>query len=115
MSKKDSLIYEVQVTDDNVCDYLHTELIRLMQKYGSRIKDDLFAIALGPNAFKCFEHWMQKQFTFSSTFVDCPRFHDVRVVCGPLPFFVPLFNERGWHFAHEESKRISSLTGGIDA
>jgi hypothetical protein len=114
MSKRE-LIHDVQVTIENVSDLLHTELIHLMTIYGSRVKDELFALALGPGAFKCFEELARTQCRFSANFTDASRFHGVRVVCGPLPFVVPLFTERGWHYAHEEAKRLTSAIGGIDA
>jgi len=109
------LIHEVQVTDENLSDLLHTEIFRLMHRYGPGIRDEIYALALGPNAFKCFEEWHRKRQTFSSDWTDAPRFHGIRIVCGPLPFVVPLFTERGWYYAHEEAKRIVDLTDGVDA
>lgn len=109
------LIHEIQVNKENVFDMLHTEIFRLLSKYGPHIRDDLFAIAIGPNAFKWAEEKMREEARFSMDRTDCMRFHGIRIVCGPLPFFVPLFNEHGWHYAHEEAKRITSLTGGVDA
>jgi hypothetical protein len=100
------IIHDIEVTDDNVGDMIHTELFRLMYKYGPGVKDKLFAIAVGPNAYKALQMLMRKHYSFSSFSADGLRFHSTRVVCGPLPFFVPLFNEGGWHFAHEEAKRL---------
>lgn len=103
----DRLIHDIEVTDENVGDMLHSELFRLMHKYGGGVKDELFAIAIGPNAYKSFIHFERKRASFSFAFSkDSPMFHGVCVVCGPLPFFVPLFNDRGWHYAHEEAKRL---------
>lgn len=100
------IIHDIEVTNENVSDMLHTELFRLMNKYGPSVRDNLFAIAIGPNAYKALEHWSVKQASFSMSFEDGLRFHNIRIVCGPLPFFIPLFNRRGWHFAHEEAKRL---------
>lgn len=100
------IIYDIEVTDDNIGDMIHTELFRLMHKYGSGVKDKLFAIAVGPNAYKALQVLMRKNYPFSLFSADGLRFHGIRVVCGPLPFFVPLFNEEGWLFAHEEAKRL---------
>jgi len=102
----DRLIHDIEVTDENVGDMLHTEIFRLMHKYGSRVRDELFAIAIGPNAFKALQHWSIKRQSFSMARGDGMNFHGVRVVCGPLPFFVPLFTESGWRIAHEEAKRL---------
>jgi len=105
------IIHDIEVTDNNVGDMIHTELFRLIHKYGPGVKDKLFAIAVGPNAYKALQMFMRKQYSFSLFSADGLRFHGTRVVCGPLPFFVPLFNEEGWHFAHEEAKRLMQKEG----
>ena len=103
----DRLIHDIEVTDENVGDMLHCKLFKLIHKYGWAVKDELFAIAIGPNAYKSFMHFERRRASFSFAFgKGCPMFHGVRVVCGPLPFFVPLFNDRGWHYAHEEAKKL---------
>lgn len=106
----DRLIYDLEVTDENAGDMLHSELFRLMHKYGGSIKDHLFAIAIGPNAYKAFVHFERNRASFSFVFREGgPTFHGVRIVCGPLPFFVPLFVDSGWHYAHEEAKRLMQM------
>ncbi len=110
------LIHEIQVTNENVPSLLYGELTRLLMKYGRQSKDCLFALALGPNAYKAFEVWGKVQFLQKLGVQDeCPTFHGVRVVCGPLPFIVPLFTERGWHFAQSEAVRIMDAMGGLDS
>ena len=112
------IIYEVHVTVENVELLIHKELCRLLMKYGRRVKDVLYALALGPNAYKVWN----ANFRAKCRIQDVGRnldeaclYQDVRIICGPLPFVIPLFTDNGWHYAHEEAKRISSLTGGIDA
>lgn len=103
----DQLIHDIEVTDENIGDMLHTELFRLMHRHGGGVKDSLFAIAIGPNAYKSFINFERKRASFSYAFgIDGPTFHGIRIVCGPLPFFVPLFIDRGWYYAHEEAKRL---------
>lgn len=111
----DRLIHDIEVTDENVGDMLHSELFRLIHKYGGAVKDELFAIAIGPNAYKSLMHFERKRASFCFAFgKDGPIFHGVRVVCGPLPFFVPLFTDRGWHYAHEEAKRLMQKESDSD-
>jgi hypothetical protein len=111
----DLLIHDIEVTDENVGDMLHSELFRLIHKYGGAVKDELFAIAIGPNAYKSFMHFERKRASFSFALgKDSPMFHGIRVVCGPLPFFVPLFTDRGWHYAHEEAKRLMQKESDSD-
>ena len=100
---EERFIYDVEVTDENIQDALHTELFRLMEKYGPHVKKYLAGIAVGPNAFKALQEWGRKRATFSYRDMEI---QGVPIVCAPLPFVVPLFKEGGWHFAHEEAKRF---------
>lgn len=109
-------IYEVQVTDENVASYLYKEILRLIEKYGFRVKESLVGLQLGPNAFKCFENWGRtKQMIYYPSEERAYKFEGVRIVCGPMPFIIPLFDERGWHYACEEAKRMTAAMGGVDA
>ena len=120
MSKEDAdiLIYETQVSVENVELLLHKELLRLVLRYGRRVRDDLFAIALGPNAYQVWEiatKQKRRSQDLGRHLDEADLFQDIRIVCGPLPFVIPLFTSKGWWAAHEEAKRISSLTGGLDS
>ncbi|MGL5336155.1 MAG: hypothetical protein ACRC9R_08450 [Enterovibrio sp.] len=101
-------ILDILVTDENVSDMLHSEIFRVMKNARGRLEDVLYAIAIGPNAFKALLHWHKSRQTFSMEFTDVPRFHGIRIVCSPLPFAVPLYTERGWFLAHEEAKRLAT-------
>lgn len=115
MSDSFAPIYEVEVTDENIPNYLYKEILRLIEKYGTRVKESLVGLQLGPNAFKCFEEWGRNQMIYYPGEERGYRFEGVRIVCGPIPFIIPLFDERGWFYAHEEAKRMTAAMGGVDA
>lgn len=116
MTTRSDLIHEVQVTKENVSDMLHTELFRLMHRYGPRMRDYLAALVVGPNAFKAWEEWSVESATFSRAFdKNGPTFQGIPLLVGPLPFVVPMFKEEGWYYAHQEAKRMNDCVGGLDS
>lgn len=108
--------YELQVTKENIPDALHSLIIDLMERYGPNLRDRLIAIAIGPNSYQALRLWAEEQCRFSySEYEDCIRFRGYKIVAGPLPFPIPLFNTKGWFMAHEEAKRMNVALGAYDS
>ncbi len=118
-SSEEGLIYEVQITPENITNKLTCEIYRLQARYGPRIEDRLYAFALGPNAFKCYELWARTVQRFNCERLkmgECENaFMGVRILCSPIPYIVPIFDAEGWHYAHMEAKRVTDLTSRLDS
>jgi len=116
--EKDSrLNYDVTITKENVRDMLNTEIYGLMYRYGAGVEKTLAAIAIGVNAYKCLFEELGTQGKFSTwlSFDDCIRFRGIKILCAPIPFFIPIFDHQDWNLAQQEAVRITSLSGGVDS
>lgn len=114
--EKVSLIYEVQVTKENVPEMLTKEVYRLIEAYGPNVRQHIAALAIGPNSLKAFELWAVENCLYRTGWENGEMtFMDFRIVGSSLPFVVPLFTRNGWHIAHQEAKRMTELLGVGDA
>lgn len=101
------VIYDITVTNENITDGLHKELIRLLTLYGPQVRTCIAGFALGPNAYKCFEHYARERCRIpTARYVDCPEFEGHKIFACATPFIQVMFNENGWHYAHMEAKRF---------
>lgn len=109
-------IYEIEITKENVPAMLSHEIISLMTRYGSRIRESIDSIILPPSAFLAFREWGAEHSRSYST----PRgyemsFEGIKVTCGYVPFVQFAFKPDGWNFAHMEAKRFTDKNAEPDA
>jgi hypothetical protein len=107
-SRYDELvIYTVEVTKENVQAALTNVIMSLELKYGSRFRDHLKGIALGPNSYKSFENYcIESRQQVISLDMDAVEFHGVKLFCSPYPGIVPFFDKHGWWIAQQESRKF---------
>jgi hypothetical protein len=115
--EKLGLIYEVQITKENIKELLYKEMCRVAIAYGHNPQELITAIVLPPSAFKIMEVLCQKEcrrVEFSPR-KDTLSFQGIPLLCGATPYIISTYSLRYWHCAHQDSKRMVSEIGGVDA
>lgn len=110
-----SLIYEVEITKENIAEILTDEIFRLIKLYGPRIKEDLEGIVLPPSSYKCFELFCANSYLYRGKDSREAEFMGVRILLGSTPFLTTVWRREAWHRAHQEARRFMDASGGVDS
>lgn len=111
------LIYEVQITKENVKELIYKEMCRVAMDYHRSPQECIAAIILPPSAYKLMEvmamescrilKWGNRQDTLS--------FEGIPLFCGAVPVITPVYSYHFWYCAHQDAKRMVSEVGGLDS
>jgi hypothetical protein len=111
------LIYEVQITKENIKELLYKEICRVATAYHGSPQEIITAIILPPSAYKIMEELCREDCRID-TFAprkECLSFQGIVLLCGATPFIMSTYSYRFWYCAHQDSKRMVSEIGGLDA
>ncbi|CAB4203059.1 hypothetical protein UFOVP1365_50 [uncultured Caudovirales phage] len=110
------MIYEVQITKENVRELIYKEMCRVAMDYGGSPQEVLAAMVLPPSAYKLLEIAL-------STFQRMPelrsngshlKFEGIDIYVGATPVILPVYDARFWYCAHQDSKKMVDEIGGLD-
>ncbi len=115
--EKLGLIYEVQITEENIKELLYKEMCRVATTYHRSPQELIAAIILPPSAFKIMEELCRKECRIMefSPRKDTLSFEGISLLCGAVPFIISTYTYRYWYCAHQDSKRMVSEIGGLDS
>lgn len=111
------MIYEVQITKENVTEMLYKEMCRVAMDYHKSPQELIAAIILPPSAYKLLEIAM-------SEFQIIPdlrsngsdlKFHGIDIYVGATPVILTVYNASYWYCAHMDAQKMINDIGGLDA
>lgn len=114
------MIYEVQITKENVKELIYKEMVRVATAYHRSPQELISAIVLPPGAYKIFELLAKEECRFhrrdsDNPYKDALQFEGVDILCGATPVILTVYSYNYWRCAHEDAKKMVSEIGGIDA
>lgn len=111
------LIYEVQITKENIKELIHKEMCRVATDYHRSPQEIISAMILPPSAYKLMEVLAMAECRIMEIgrFKDTLSFEGIPLFCGAVAFITPVYSYHYWHCAHQDSKRMVSEVGGLDS
>jgi hypothetical protein len=111
------LIYEVQITKENVKELIYKEICRVAMDYHRSPQEIISAMILPASAYKIMEKFAMaecRRLEWGSR-QEILSFEGIPLFCGPTTFIMPVYSSRFWHCAHQDAKRMVSEIGGLDS
>jgi hypothetical protein len=111
------LIYEVEITIENIKELLYKEMCRVALEYGGSPQRTIAAMILPPSAFKIMEQLCRDECRFQDFREnhETISFNGIPLFCGATPIILSVYGPRGWSCAHMDSKKLVSQIGGLDS
>lgn len=112
-----NLIYEAQITKENIKELLYKEMFRVAKTYNRNPQEIITAIILPPGAYKIMEElcWRDCKMEMFAPRIETISFQGITLLCGATPFIMSTYSYEFWYCAHEDAKRMVSEVGGLDA
>lgn len=114
------MIYEVEITKENVKELIYKEMVRVATAYHRSPQELIAAIILPPGAYKLFEMLARGECRLHirehpSLNKEIFKFQGIDILCGATPVILSVYTYNCWWCAHEDAKKMVNDIGGIDA
>lgn len=111
------MIYEVEITKENVRELLYKEMCRVAMDYHRSPQEVIAAMILPPSAYKLLEIALSESQRIPELRSNGShlKFEGIDIYVGATPVILPVYDMRFWNCAHGDAKKMVSEIGGLDS